>query len=157
VRLFQIEEPDGAPADPDMPGMAIGIDLTGAAVLVAVSVGGNAALLTDREGFEQELTVPDRAAGTDRWGELFAGARLRAERALARPATHAVVVVAAEFGGPAAARLAAGAGQSGIAVLRLVTPAELPSDAAPALSAAILAEDLAPRPEPGSETGTSFV
>jgi hypothetical protein len=156
VRLFQIEEPDGAPADPDMPGMAIGIDLTGAAVLVAVSVGGNAVLLSDREGFEQELTVPDRAAGTGRWGELLTGARLRAERALARPATHAVVVVAAEIDGPAAARLAEGAGQSGLAVLRLVTPAELPSDTARALAAAILAEDLAPRPEPGSETDTSF-
>jgi len=29
VKLFQIEEPDGSPSDPDAPGVSIGIDATG--------------------------------------------------------------------------------------------------------------------------------
>ena len=84
VKLFQIEEPDGAPADPDAPGAAIGIDAGGALAEVAVAVGGNAIVLDDREGFELALPVP-AAGGGRAWQELFEGARLRAERALAAP------------------------------------------------------------------------
>jgi len=85
VKLFQIEEPDGAPADPSAPGAAIGIDVGGATAEVAFSVGGNAVVLGDREGFERALTVPDATAEEVQWRELFESARLRAERALARP------------------------------------------------------------------------
>ena len=63
MKLFQIEEPDGGPADPNAPGAAIGIDVGGASVEVAFSVGGNALVLADREGFEQMLPVPDATAG----------------------------------------------------------------------------------------------
>ncbi|HTV45419.1 MAG TPA: hypothetical protein VMF05_08890 [Stellaceae bacterium] len=156
MKLFQIEEPEGGPADPGVPGIAIGIDLSGPVAIVAVAVGGNAVVLNDREGFEQQLTVPDPAAGADHWEELFVAARLRAERALARPATHVIIAVAADIDAPAAARLAIGAEQAGLSVLRLVPAAELPSDAGPALAAAIVAEDLAPRPEPGGGTGANL-
>jgi hypothetical protein len=148
VKLFQIEEPEGGPADPGLPGMAIGIDLGGARALVAVSVGGNPVVLEDREGFEQDLPVPSPDAGIDQWTELFIRARLRAERALARPATHTVIVASA-VDSTAATRLTEAAGQAGLMVLRLVAAAELQPGAAPGLAAALLAEDLAPRPEPG--------
>lgn len=149
MKLFQIEEPEGGPADPDEPGMAIGIDLSGASAQVAVSVGGNAVVLGDREGFEQDLAVPDAAAAVEEWEELLAGARLRAERALARPATHAVIVVGGAADATGAARLTEAAQQAGLAVLRLLSVVELPSGTAPALAAAQLAEELAPRPAPG--------
>ncbi len=61
MKLFQIEEPDGEPADPDAPGAAIGIDFRGAEVVVAFAVGGNAVVLADREGFEQ--VAADAGAG----------------------------------------------------------------------------------------------
>ncbi len=62
MKLFQIEEPDGSPADPDAPGVAIGIDISGSSAEVAVAVGGNAAVLPDREGFALDLAVPAPAA-----------------------------------------------------------------------------------------------
>ena len=58
MRLFQIEEPEGGPADPNEPGAAIGIDAGGARAEVAFSVGGNALILDDRQGFEQVLRGP---------------------------------------------------------------------------------------------------
>ena len=73
VKLFQIEEPDGGPADPSAPGAAIGIDAGGAEVEVAFSVGGNAVVLADREGFERALPVPDATADEAQWQELFEG------------------------------------------------------------------------------------
>jgi hypothetical protein len=145
VKLFQIEEPDGTPADQDAPGAAIGIDASGACLEVAFAVGGNALILVDREGFERSLFVPGPAAGKADWRELFAGARTRAERALARPVTYAVIVVAAtspELHGI----LREAAEQAGLEIMRLVVTAELAAGAAPALAAAMLAEDLAPRP-----------
>jgi hypothetical protein len=158
VKLFQIEEPEGGPTDPNAPGAAIGIDASGAAIEVAVSVGGNAAVLADREGFEQSLPVPLAAAGGAGvpWPELFEGARLRAERALGRPVTHAVIVIGKSHGTAAAARIMAAAEQAGLVVLRLAAAAELPSGTATAAAAAVLAEDLAPRAEPGAGSGTDF-
>jgi molecular chaperone DnaK (HSP70) len=146
VKLFQIEEPDGSPIDPDAPGMAIGIDAGGAQVEVAVAVGGNAVVLSDREGFEQDLTVPPTAAPVEAWQLLLEGARLRAERALAQPVTHAVVAVASTTDSGMIARLMAASEVAGLDLLRVVTCAELDPREPPALVAAILAEDLAPRP-----------
>jgi hypothetical protein len=153
VKLFQIEEPDGSPTDPGAPGAAIAIDLGGPEVAVAVSVGGNGVVLTDREGFELSLAIPGLDAPAEQWEELFAAARLRAERALARPATHAVIVLAAAVAPGAAARLTQAAAGAGLAVLRLVAAAELPAGIASVLGAALLAEDLAPPPGPGAEPG----
>jgi hypothetical protein len=147
VKLFQIEEPEGGPTDPGAPGAAIGIDAGGAVAEVAVAVGGNAVVLSDREGFEQLLKVPPMDSPIAAWVELFEGARLRAERALARPVTHAVIALAPTMSGEAeAANIAAAAEAAGLAVLRLATAAELASATAPAVAAAMLAEDLAPRP-----------
>jgi hypothetical protein len=155
VKLFQIEEPDGSPVDPDAPGVAIGIDISGLAAEVAVAVGGNAAVLADREGFALDLTVPPPQAAAERWQELFEGARLRAERMLAQPVTHAVLAVATVPDAAFAARLSTAGAAAGLAVLRIVARSRIgarddPRDdqgAAPAvLDAAILAEDLAPRP-----------
>src|ERR1700747_1840424 len=105
VKLFQIEEPDGGPAEPSGPGAAIAIDVGGARAEVAFSVGGNAIILDDRAGFEQALPVPPMEAGVPAWQELLEGARMRAERALARPVTHAVLVLAAAPAATAERRL----------------------------------------------------
>jgi hypothetical protein len=142
VKLFQIEEPDGSPADPDLPGAAIGIDAGSARAEVAVAVGGNAAALADREGFPLDLTVPAGFTDAAGWHTLLEGARIRAERALARPVTHAVLALAVMPDAAAAALLGAAAEAAGIVLLRLV--AASPRDGA--LAAAVLAEDLAPPP-----------
>ena len=147
MKLFQIEEPDGTPADPSASGAAVGIDASGPLVEVAISVGGNALILSDREGFERVLPVPGSLAGTAEWQEVLEAARTRAERALARPVTHAVIVVARAADADIAERLREVAEQAGLGVLRLAVNPELPAAAAPALAAAILAEDLAPRPD----------
>jgi hypothetical protein len=147
VKLFQIEEPDGGPADPNEAGAAIGIDAAGARAEVAFSVGGNALILDDRAGFERALPIPAILAPTAEWQGLFEGARMRAERALARPVTHAVAVLAAAPDADAAKRLRQAAEGAGLELLRLVGRGELAAGPTPALTAAILAEDLAPRPE----------
>ena len=146
MRLFQIEEPDGSPADADAPGVAVGIDIGGARAEVAVAVGGNAVALADRDGFALDLLVPLPAASDEAWRDLFEGARLRAERALAQPVTHAVVVVATRPDTAFAARLSAAGKAAGLAVLRLVARDDLDAGEMPVLAAAILAEDLQPRP-----------
>jgi hypothetical protein len=146
VKLFQIEEPDGGPADASASEAAVGIDVSGPQVEVAISVGGNALVLADREGFERVLPVPGNSAGTAEWQETLEAARIRAERALARPVTHAVIVLAGSADADIAERLREAAEQAGLGVLRLAADTELPAAAAPALAAAILAEDLAPRP-----------
>ena len=147
MKLFQIEEPDGSPADPDVPGAAIGIDAGGDLAEVAFAVGGNATVLADREGFERALPVPAPDAPLAAWQTLFEGARLRAERALARPVTHAVLVFAASLDPALAAELLRASEAAGVELLRIVTMPDLPAGAAPAEAAAILAEDMAPRPE----------
>ena len=133
--LFQIEEPDGSPAEAaEGPGTAVGIDLAGA---VAFAVGGNAEILRGREGMEGALP----AAVAERLGALKA----RAERSLARPVTHAVIAAEA-----ADAALPAAANAAGLTVLRLMLrkdAAALAAGASPqeaaALGAAICAEEMA--------------
>jgi hypothetical protein len=147
LKLFQIEEPDGSPVDSDMPGAAVGIDAGGDLAEVAFSVGGNAVTLADREGFAHALPVPGPDAPLAEWQTLFEGARLRAERTLARPVTHAVLVFAAPLDPALAAELLQASGAAGIELLRIVTTAELAPGEVPAESAAIIAEDMAPRPE----------
>jgi hypothetical protein len=143
VKLFQIEEPQGGPADAEAPGAAVGIDLSGSDAEVAFAVGGNAATLADRQGYEQRLPVPGLAAGAADWRELLDGVRLRAERALARPVTHAVVVLAdADAAGP----LRPAAREAGIELLRITMAGETPEGLDRVLGAAVLAEDLAPAP-----------
>jgi hypothetical protein len=146
VNLFQIEEPDGGPADPNVPGAAIGIDAGGAHVEVAFSVGGNAVILRDREGFERILAAPSSKAEQSEWEALLESAKVRAERALARPVTHAVIVLAEMVERQVAERLYEAAETAGLAILRIVTRTELPVSENPVMAAAMLAEDLAPRP-----------
>jgi hypothetical protein len=147
MKLFQIEEPDGSPADPDAPGAAIGIDASGGLAEIAVAVGGNAVTLTDRDGFERALPVPAPDAPAAAWQALFEGARLRAERALARPVTHAVLAVAATLDAATGAKLFGASEAAGLELLRLVAAGDLDPAESPAGAAAILAEDMAPRPE----------
>jgi hypothetical protein len=146
MKLFQIEEPDGSPADPEAPGAAIGIDAGGDLAEVAVSVGGNALTLVDREGYEHALPVPGPEAPLADWQAMFEGARLRAERALARPVTHAVLVFAASLDPALAAELIRASEAAGIELLRILTTDELEPGMTPAEAAAILAEDMAPQP-----------
>jgi hypothetical protein len=146
VKLFQIEEPDGSSVDPDAPGVAIGIDLTGAYAEIALSIGGNAAILTDREGFALDLAVPDIEASTDDWQQLFEGARLRAERALAQPATHAVVALAVAAVPAIIERLGRAAEAAGLMLLDVMVATAADPEHPRACLAAIRAEDLAPPP-----------
>jgi hypothetical protein len=141
VKLFQIEEPDGSPADPDAPGAAVGLDVSGPVAEVAVAIGGNAAVLADRDGFEVDLTVPSASAAMVEWQALIERARLRAERSLARPVTHAVVVA----DGSVTERLQGAAAAAQLALLRIMPPDKFAGAEPRALAAAILAEDLAPR------------
>ena len=104
-------------------------------------------MLEDREGFEQALPVPAIEAGIAAWQELLEGARIRAERALARPVTHAVIVLAGEPGRRCRSALAAGRRSGGACGVASLRADELTAGPAPALAAAILAEELAPRPE----------
>jgi hypothetical protein len=146
VKLFQIEEPDGGPTDPNAAGAAIGIDASAVTVEVAFSVGGNAVILADREGVEQLVPVPELAAGKSEWQQMFESARVRAERALARPVTHVVIALRRTPDADSANKLRDAAQDAGLEVLRLSAAAELPAASASVLAAAILAEDLAPPP-----------
>jgi len=147
VKLFQIEEPDGGPADPRAPGAAIGIDAGSTELEVACSIGGNGVVLADREGFERALLVPAPEAEKAQWQELFEAAKTRAERALARPVSHAVIVLGPSADGDVSGKLRAAAEAAGLEVIRLIRKRELPASSKAALAAAVIAEDLAPRPE----------
>jgi hypothetical protein len=59
--------------------------------------------------------------------------------------THAVIMLAAAPDADVAGRLRQAAERAGLEVLRLAERGELSADPTPALAAAILAEDLAPR------------
>jgi hypothetical protein len=145
MKLFQIEEPDGAPSA-DAPGIALGIELSSAkGAAVAVSVGGNAELLADADGARRlaATRLGDEAALT----ALLLLLRERAEKTLARPATHAVVALDA---GDAAARplVERAAAAAGLVLLGLLASSEAAALAqgaaaadAPVLGAAIKAED----------------
>jgi coenzyme F420-reducing hydrogenase alpha subunit len=131
IKLFQIEEPDGRPDDAeDGLGMAIGIELSkqgGASV--AAAVGGNAELLIQPEpgGIGGDLTEMAVA-------ELLRDLKSLAEKAMARPVTHAVIRLDGfEVADVAVLRAAAAAN---IALLGIRRDGS-------ALDAAIEAEDLA--------------
>jgi len=147
VKLFQIEEPDGSPSDPDAPGAAIGIDAIGAQGEIAFAVGGNAVALEDRDGLGIELPVPTAAASADHWRAFFEGARLRAERSLGRPVTHAVLVLGAAVEPVTLERITGAAEAVGLALLEVLSWKAAGTGEKPAFAAATLAEDLAPRPE----------
>jgi len=153
MKLFQIEEPDGAP---DGPGVAVGIDIDPAAgCAVAIAVGGNAEILPDTDG-ARRLAAPDLVrSGRFASGALEAvllGLRGRAEKQLARPVTHAVI--AADPPDAAAERaITAAAAAAGITMLRLLGRAvaaagagKVPAADAAVLGAAVEAENLAPAP-----------
>jgi len=118
-------------------------------VTVAAAVGGNAAVLADRAGFERVLLVPGVEAPAARWQEVFEGARLRAERALARPATHAVLALATAPERQAALQLHQAAAAAGLDLLDIVAASALPAGLPAVEAAAIRAEELAPRAEGG--------
>ena len=149
MKLFQIEEPDGSPSDPDAPGMGIGIYVGGAQAEVAVAVGGNPTMLYDREGFESDLPTPPLNDPPEAWQSLFEGARLRAERTLARPVTHVVLAVPSNLQPAAVERLVSAARAAGLDVLHVLESDKVAPGEVPVLAAAVLAEDLAPRPEMG--------
>ena len=136
TKLFQIEEPDGSPLDPTGPGAAVGIGVQkaghGLQGAVAFAVGGNAEILPSGEG-EHCLEGGDLAA-------LLLGLRSRAEKQLARPVTHAVVMAPPIEEGPLVLALKTAA----LTLLDSVDPGSKSSEAA-ALEAAVLAEDLAPK------------
>jgi hypothetical protein len=128
VKLFQIEEPDGSPHEESGPGLAIAVEALGGTLRVAVSVGGNAEILTNRGG-ESRIPAPADPA------ELLLAARAHAEKALARPVTHAAVVAPAELAKPIAAAGVA----AGVVVTRTIEPK--PDADATLVHAALLAED----------------
>jgi hypothetical protein len=142
MKLFQIEEPSGAPAESDGPGAAVGIAVTRVDGAVAVAVGGNAEILPGDDGAPR-LAAPglvgaDGACREDALAALLLALRGRAERQLARPVTHAVIAAGLD-----AATLSRAAAAAGLSLLRL----DAREDADAVLAAAIAAEDLAPRPD----------
>ncbi|HEY3919166.1 MAG TPA: hypothetical protein VGL83_15345 [Stellaceae bacterium] len=132
TKLFQIEEPDGSPTDASAPGAAVGIALGKGAGAVAVAVGGNAEILPSPDG-EPLLEAEDLTA-------MLIGLRMRAERQLGRPVTHAVIALRPIEEGP----LTLAAQEAGIEVLDTIDLGTAPLETA-ALEAAALAEDLAPK------------
>ena len=145
MKLFQIEEPDGTPLDSDGPGAAVGIELSpkkGAAV--AVAAGGNAELIPGVDGARRipAASLDDASA----LGAVLLQLRERAEKALVRPVTHAVVVLDAD--GAVRAALDRASAAAGLTLLRVIKSKEAAALArgadaadAPALGAAIQAED----------------
>ena len=109
--------------------------------------------IKEPDGAPPNRQEPGAAIGIDAGGARadiafsVEGARMRAERALARPVTHAVVVLAVAPSAAAERRLRKAAEQAGLEVLRFAGRGEFSADPTPAHGAAILAEDLAPRPE----------
>jgi len=143
MKLFQIEEPDGAPVDADAPGVAVGIDIApGNVGRVAIAVGGNAEILPDGDGTRTLSLALHR--------DLLLALRGRAEKQLARPVTHAVIAVDEAD----AAAIAAAAVATGIVVLGVIPRADAAAlaggaagEEAAVLGAAMRAEDLAPKTE----------
>ena len=151
MKLFQIEEPEGPPLDPEAAGAAVGIDIGPADVgRVAVPVGGNAEVLPDADGSRTLVVVLERErVKAKRMLTLLLGLRSRAEKQLARPVTHAVI--AADEDGTTTVGDAASA--AGLTVLRFIGRAEAAALAddpavedASVLGAAVCAEDLASKP-----------
>ena len=137
MKLFQIEEPEGAPLATDGPGAAVGIDLAADSAAVAIALGGNAEILPGADG-ERRLATNGQALDA-----VLLALRARAEKQLARPVTHAVI---ATPDGRDGAALAAAARAAGLTILRMVTQriaagADSGTDAA-AFGAARIAEDL---------------
>jgi hypothetical protein len=132
TKLFQIEEPDGSPADASAPGAAVGIAFGKGIGAVAFAVGGNAEILPSPDG-EPLLESEDLAA-------MLVGLRMRAERQLGRPVTHAVVALPPIEEGP----LAVAAAAAGLTILETTDLGTASLESA-ALAAASLAEDLAPK------------
>ncbi len=143
MKLFQIEEPEGSPLEAEGPGVAVGIELSAAkGAAVAVSVGGNAELLPGADGARRLAVSEAHDAAA-----LLLSLRERAEKALARPVTHAVIA-AGKLGAEAQRALGEAAQAAGLALLRLLDAGAAaalargarPEDAA-VLGAAIQAED----------------
>jgi hypothetical protein len=87
IKLFQIEEPNGAPDAENGLGLAVGIELSrvgGASV--AASVGGNAELLVRPEPGGIGGILTEQALF-----DLLHDLRSLAEKTVARPVTHAVI------------------------------------------------------------------
>jgi hypothetical protein len=155
MKLFQIEEPDGSPLEAEGTGAAIGIELSAAkGAAVAAAIGGNAEILRGAGGAERfpVVALGDDAAAL---GPLLRALRERAEKALARPVTHAVVALEPPLYAGREAALASAAAEAGLILLRLIesdaaailAPGAAAADAA-ALGAAIQAEDDASRLAP---------
>jgi molecular chaperone DnaK (HSP70) len=159
MKLFQIEEPEGAPLTADGPGAAVGIALAPEAGAVAVAMGGNAEILPGRDG-ERQLRLSGAVAADGRVdlvvaGALLLGLRERAEKQLARPVTHAVIA-APPLDAASRGLVEEAARTAGLTVLRFLDRAAAaalakgaPAGEAAALGAALQAEDdVASLPQP---------
>ena len=133
MKLFQIEEPDGSPLEPEGPGVAVGIELSAAkGAAVAVALGGNAELLPGADGARRlAMAEPGDARA------LLLALRERAEKALARPVTHAVIA-ADRLDDAKRSALTQAAGAAALTLLRV-----LEVGAAAALARGARAEDAA--------------
>ncbi len=130
IKLFQIEEPDGAPESEDGFGMAVGIELSkrgGASV--AAAIGGNAELIVRPEPGGIAATPTDAVLG-----DLLRDLRSLAEKAVARPVTHAVIRIDGLDVTDAA--VVSAAAKAGVALLGIKRDGGV-------LEAAVEAEDLA--------------
>jgi hypothetical protein len=141
MKLFQIEEPEGAPLSAEGSGASVGIEIAADWATVAVSLGGNAEVLQAADGTRRVARVKGQGLV-----ELLLALRARGEKQLARPVTHVVI---ATDSGKADSALEDAVGAAGLSILRLIKRSEAASrgagEDAAALGAAKLAEDLAPQ------------
>jgi molecular chaperone DnaK (HSP70) len=143
MKLFQIEEPEGAPLSAQGPGAIVGIDLAEESGAVAIAVGGNAEILPGIDG-ERRLRREDVLAA------FLMRLRGRAEKQLQRPVTHAVIAVDAASDDVRALieRAARAAGLEPLQIIARSAAAAHAARAEPedraALGAAVIAEDLTP-------------
>jgi len=139
MKLFQIEEPEGAPLESDGPGAAVGIDLGPGSAAIAIALGGNAEILPGVDGGRR---LP---CGAGDLTPTLLSLRSRAEKQLARPVTHAVIAADGE-----SVAIEGAARGAGLTILRLIKRAEAArlggsGEDAAALGAALRAEEDAPR------------
>ena len=154
MKLFQIEEPEGALLPADGPGASVGIDLSPGGSAVAVSLGGNAEILPDGDGAQrldpQGVFIADEGIDAKALTTHLLALRARAEKQLAGPVTHAVIA-APSLDAASHQAIVKASVVAGLELLALYTRDEAVSFAkvqisadAACLGAAIRAEDEAP-------------
>ena len=114
--------------------------------MVAVAVGGNAEILPARDDAPHEISSLRGAGGqfeAEAVTAVLLALRGRAERALGRPVTHAVIAVAAPLDAATRTLITSAAAASGLQVTRVLTASEATGPGAGAANAVVHAAAIA--------------